>query len=96
MGVAGKLTPLSIAPREPNESVIRALRNWLVMAKTGDITGVIILGVSPAGGYTRSSGGDMSDADAVYMAEMTIAQATGSSMRREKPFSPDELTDDDE
>lgn len=66
------------------------------MAKAGDITGVIVLGVSPTGGYTRSSGGDMKDADVVYLSQLTTAQAMKSALVREKPFTPPELTDDDE
>ena len=66
------------------------------MAKTGDINSVLVLGVSPAGGYTRSSGGGMKDADKVYLAHLTIAQAMQSSLQREKPFEPDELPDDDD
>ena len=91
-----KPTPLVLATREPNQSAIAALRKWLAMAKAGDITGVIILGVSPTGGYTRSSGGDMKDADVVYLSQLTIAQAMKSSMVREKPFKPPDVTDDDE
>ena len=91
-----KPTPLVLAERGPNKSVIRALRKWLVMAKDGNISGLILLGVSPTGGFTRSSAGDLRDADAVHLAALTHADAIESSRRREKSFDPDELTDDDE
>lgn len=94
--MADEPTPLVLAAEKPSEPVIKALRHWLVMAKSGELHAVIILGVTGAGGHRRSSAGSMGYANAVYLAELTKRDALNDAQRGEESFDPGELTDDDE
>lgn len=89
-------TPLRPVELEPNPEVVDTLRYWLGEAKSGRLRGVILLGTTTSGSHIRSSKGEMGDANAVYLATLTIDDAVRDAQRREHPYELPDLDPEDE
>lgn len=91
-----KPTVLHAAELEPNTEVVETMRYWLAEAKSGNLRGVILLGVTTKGNHIRSSKGEMGDANAVYLATLTIDDAIRDAQCREHPYELPTLKPDPE
>ncbi len=57
--MSDKPTQLHVTKLEPNAGVVDTLRYWLAEAKSGQLRGIILMGVTTSGGRLRSSKGEM-------------------------------------
>jgi hypothetical protein len=84
--------PLHVAKLEPDEEVVETLSFWLAKAQSGELQGIICLGVTTKGSHMRSSRGTMDYATAIYLAQLTISDAIEDAKKTERDF---ELPDKD-
>lgn len=59
---------------KPNQAVINALRGWLETAKSGELRGVVLLGVNADDTNVRSQAGEMGYANTVYLCQVTAQE----------------------
>lgn len=85
------VTTLKLTSREPNRSVIRALRRCLDRANAGKIDGIIILGIEGNGDHLRVTAGTMAEADATHLLELQKHATLQAELATAPITDPDEV-----